>query len=68
MYPEYLVRSHAEAYYQATQNLGVPYTSVHNYDITGPAYRKNKIISGMDTEEAFEAGFDMIEHTGGIFE
>ncbi|MFM7986780.1 MAG: hypothetical protein ACKPKO_46445, partial [Candidatus Fonsibacter sp.] len=35
LYPEYPIRSHAEAYYQLRKTLGLHYAPYHGTDITG---------------------------------
>ena len=39
--------SHVEAYYELKKTVGVQSSSVHNFDIIGPAYRNNKMSLGM---------------------
>lgn len=57
LFPEYPIRSHAEAYYQLKKTLGVQSSNVHSFDITAAEYRDNKLILGIDTEKVLEAGF-----------
>ena len=57
LYPEYPIRSHAEAYYQLRKTLGVQSSSVHNFDISAVEYRNDKFIIGIDTEKVLEAGW-----------
>ena len=49
-YPEYPIRLRAEAYYQLKKTVGVQSSSVHNFDITRPAYRNSKMSLGIDTD------------------
>jgi hypothetical protein len=57
IYPEYPIRSHAEAFYQLKKTLGVHSSTLHNFDITGLEYRDHKFILGIDTEKVLEAGY-----------
>ena len=57
LFPEYPIRSHAEAFYQLKKSLGVQSSSVHNFDITAQEYRNYKMIIGIDTEKALGSGF-----------
>ena len=57
LFPEYPIRSHAEAFYQLKKALGVQSSSVHNFDITAQEYRIYKLIIGVDTEKVLSAGF-----------
>ena len=57
LYPEYPIRSHAEAYYQLKKCLGVQASALHNFDINGCEYRDNKFIVGFDCEKVLEAGW-----------
>ena len=55
LFPEYPVRSHAEAFYQLRKMLGVLGSSVHNFDIGSTTYRSSKFILAIDTEKVLEA-------------
>ena len=57
LYPEYPIRSHAEAYYQLRKTLGVQSSSLHNFDIDSHEYRNWKFVLGTDMEKVLEAGF-----------
>ncbi len=57
IYPEYPIRSHAEAFYQLKKTLGVQSSTLHNFDITGLGHRDHKFILGIDTEKVLEAGY-----------
>ena len=57
LFPEYPIRSHAEAYYQLKTCLGVQASALHNFDINGCEYRDNKFILGFDCEKVLEAGW-----------
>jgi hypothetical protein len=57
LYPEYPIRSHAEAFYQLRKTLGVQSSSIHNFDIDNHEYRSHKFILAIDMERVLEAGF-----------
>jgi hypothetical protein len=57
LFPEYPIRSHAEAYYQLKKTLGVQASALHNFDITPTEYRDYKMILAIDTEKVLEAGY-----------
>ena len=57
LYPEYPIRSHAEAYYQLRKTLGVQSNSLHSFDIDSHEYRNFKFILGTDMEKVLMAGF-----------
>lgn len=57
LFPEYPVRSHAEAYYQLRKTLGMQSSSVHSFDISANEYRDNKFVIGIDCEKVLEAGW-----------
>ena len=57
LFPEYPIRSHAEAYYQLCKCLGVQASSVHNFDINAKEYRSTKFVLGTDCEKVLDAGF-----------
>ena len=57
LFPEYPIRSHAEAYYQLRKTLGHASSSIHNFDIDSHEYRNYKLIMAVDTERVLEAGF-----------
>jgi hypothetical protein len=65
LYPEYRIRSHAEAYYNLKKTLGIRSNAVHNFDITGIEYRIDKFIMGIDTERVLEAGFSGLSTRAG---
>ena len=56
LYPEYPIRSHAEAFYQLRKMMGILSSSVHNFDINNMSYRDCKCILATDTEKVLEAG------------
>ncbi len=55
IYPEYPIRSHAEAFYQLTKCLGVQASDIHNLDINPSQYHFHKFIMGIDLEKVLEA-------------
>ena len=57
LYPEYPLRSHAEAYYQLRKTMGSHSSNVQSFDIDGHEYRDTKMIIGIDMERVLEAGF-----------
>lgn len=57
LFPEYPIRSHAEAFYQLQKTLGVQASTLHNFDINACEYRDSKFILGIDTEKVLEAGY-----------
>ena len=64
LYPEYPIRSRAEAYYQLKKPWGVQSWPEHNFDTTGPAYRSIKMVLGIDTDNKFQSKIYKIEHKG----
>ena len=57
LFPEFPIRSHAEAYYQLKKTLGVQSSAVHSFDINAHEYRTTKLVLGLDLERVLEAGF-----------
>jgi hypothetical protein len=57
LYPEYPIRSHAEAYYQLRKTLGVQSSTVHSFDVNAMSFRDSKFVLGIDTEKVLEAGW-----------
>ena len=57
LYPEYPIRSHAEAFYQLRKMLGILSSSVHNFDINACSFRNDRFIIAIDTEKVLEAGW-----------
>ncbi len=55
IFPEYPIRSHAEAFYQLTKCLGVQASDIHNLDINASQYHFHKFIIGIDLEKVLEA-------------
>jgi hypothetical protein len=55
IYPEYPVRSHAEAFYQLTKCLGIQASDIHNLDINTSQYHPHKSIMACDLEKVLEA-------------
>jgi hypothetical protein len=65
LFPEYPIRSHAEAYYQLKKTLGVQASAVHNFDISAVEFRDHKFILGTDCEKVLDAGFTGINTRAG---
>ena len=57
LFPEYPIKSHAEAFYQLQKSLGIQSSNLHNFNINGVQYRDNKLIIGIDMEKVIEAGW-----------
>lgn len=57
LYPEYPIRSTAEAFYQLRKTLGIHTSSFHNVDISPQQWCNNKFIVAIDTEKVLAAGF-----------
>ena len=57
MYPEYPIRSSAEAFSQLRKTMGIHQSPFHSLDLTGKQYRDYKFIVAIDTEKVLEAGF-----------
>jgi hypothetical protein len=55
LFPEYPIRSHAEAFYQLTKCLGIQASDIHNLDIAPLQYHSHKFIMGIDLEKVLEA-------------
>ena len=57
LYPEYPIRSHAEAFYQLRKTLGVKSNNMHSFNIDSHEYRSTKFIWATDMEKVLESGF-----------
>ncbi len=57
LFPEYPIRSHAEAYYQLRKALGVQSSKMHSFDISPQEYRDNRLVVAVDTEKMLGASF-----------
>ena len=57
LYPEYPIRSHAEAFYQLRKTMGVQSSSLHSFDVDSHDFRTCKFIRGTDMEKVLEAGW-----------
>ena len=57
MYPEYPIRSHAEAYSQLIKTLGLSSTNFKNFDVNSHEYRTIKFVWATDMEKVIEACF-----------
>ena len=64
LFPEYPIRSHAEAYYQLRKTLG-KHDQHNSFDITQHEYRCRKMILGIDMEKVLEAGYTGINTRAG---
>ena len=51
LYPEYMIRSHAEAYYNLRKCLGHKSNDVHSIDVSSHEYRTCKFIWATDMEK-----------------
>ena len=56
LFPEYPIRSHAEAYYQLRKTMG-KHDQHNSFDITQHEYRCRKFVLGIDMEKVLEAGY-----------
>ena len=65
LYPEYPIRSHAEAYYQLRKALGIQSSKLHSFDIDTHDYRSWKFVCAIDMEKVLEAGFTGVNSKGG---
>ena len=57
LYPEYPIRSSAEAFSQLRKTMGIHQSPFHSLDLKGVDYRNYKFIVAIDTEKVLEAGF-----------
>ena len=57
LYPEYPIRSSAEAFSQLRKTMGIHQSPFHSLDLKGAEYRNYKFIVAIDTEKVLEAGF-----------
>ena len=57
MYPEYPVRSVAEAFYQLRKCMGTETSNFHSLDISPHQYRSHKFIAAFDTEKNLGSAF-----------
>jgi hypothetical protein len=65
MFPEYPVKSLAEAFYQLKKTLGIASTSFHSIAITEPLYRNCRFIAAIDTGKVLAAGFTGLNSKAG---
>ena len=65
LYPEYPIRSHAQAFYQLRKTLGFQASTCNASNITSPQYRESKFVIGIDTEKVLEAGFTSLNTRAG---
>jgi hypothetical protein len=67
LYPEYPIRSHAEAYYNLRKSLGAQSSNVHNFDIDSHEYRNWKFVWGTEMEKVIDSfGSGMNTRAGDI--
>ena len=57
LYPEYPIRSQAEAFYQTTKTLGLAGSAWHAIDVIPEEWSSCKFLYAIDTEKVTEAGF-----------
>ncbi len=57
LFPEYPIKTHAEAFYSLRKALGIQANNLHSIDIEGNSYRNNKFIIGIDTEKLLGLSF-----------
>ena len=57
LFPQYPIKTHAEAFHSSRKSLGIHANNLHNIDIDGNEYRNNKFIVGIDTEKLLGLSF-----------
>ncbi len=57
LFPEYPIKTHAEAFYTLRKAFGIQANNLHSIDIDGNEYRNNKFIVGSDTEKLLGLSF-----------
>ena len=57
LFPEYPIKTHAEAFYSLRKALGIQANNLHSIDIEGNEYRNNKFSVGIDTEKLLVGAF-----------
>ena len=57
LFPEYPIKTHAEAFYSLRKALGIQANNLHSIDMDGTEYRNNKFIVGIDTEKLLGLSF-----------
>ncbi len=57
LFPEYPIKTHAEAFYSLRKALGIQANNLHSIDIDGNEFRNNKFIVGIDTEKLLGLSF-----------
>ena len=50
LYPEYPIRSHAEAFCQLRKTLGIQSSALHSFNISAQEYKRRKFVLAIDTE------------------
>ena len=57
LFPEYPIKTHAEAFYSLRKAVWIQANNLHSIDIDGNEYRNNKFIVGIDTEKLLGLSF-----------
>ena len=57
LFPEYPIKTHAEAFYSLRKALGIQANNLHSIDMDGNEYRCNKFVVGIDTEKLLGLSF-----------
>ena len=57
LFPEYPIKTHAEAFHSLRKALGIQANNLHSIDMDGNEYRNNKFIVGIDTEKLLGLSF-----------
>ncbi len=57
LFPEYPIKTHAEAFYLLRKALGIQVNNWHGVDIEGNEYGNNKFIFGVDIEKLLGLSF-----------
>ena len=57
LFPEYPIKTHAEAFYSLREALGIQANNLLSIDMDGNEYRNNKFIVGIDTEKLLGLSF-----------
>ena len=57
LYPEYPIRSHAEAFYQLRKTLGIQSSALHSFNISAQEYKRRNFVLAIDTETLLSMAF-----------
>ena len=57
LFPEHMIRRHAESYYQLRKSLGIHGSAFHSINIKGNEFMTNKFVLGIDTGKVLGASF-----------